>query len=222
MSNRVQSRSRCDRCRLREVLCICAEIPTLAIRGRVTILMHWREEKLSSNTAKLVALAVPRCEIRVRGAKDLPVQTDDLESADTRTLLLFPSPDSVELSAELLQTDPRPVHLIVPDGSWNQAKKVANREPHLRRLTRVRLPPGPPSKYFLREAPHPESLSTLEAIARALGITEGHPVQAQLETIFELMVERTLWSRGKLAASECKTPIPQAAFDAFFSDGCRG
>jgi len=46
---------------------------------------------------------------------------------------------------------------------------------------------------------------TLEAIARAIGILESPTAQASLETLMRILVERTLWSRGRLAASECKT-----------------
>jgi len=51
-------------------------------------------------------------------------------------------------------------------------------------------------------------LATLEAIARAMGILEGPEVQAALERPFRAMVERTLWSRGSVAAEDVSGGIP--------------
>ena len=101
------------------------------------------------------------------------------------------------LTPELLATDPRPITLLVPDGNWNQARKVALREPDLAGARRVRLPPGGPSRYLLRGHPDPQRVSTFESVARALGIIEGPELQAELEQIFDVFVERSLLTRGK-------------------------
>ena len=47
---------------------------------------------------------------------------------------------------------------------------------------------------------HPAALATFEAIARALGIIESPDVQAGMEDLFSLMVQRTLDSRGVTGA----------------------
>ena len=91
----------------------------------------------------------------------------------------------------------KPVTLIVPDGNWAQAKKAFKREKALHAFPRVKLPLGPPSKYWLRAAPRPEAVSTYEAIARAMGFLEGPEVQARMEAFFDVMVERTLHARGQ-------------------------
>jgi DTW domain-containing protein YfiP len=49
----------------------------------------------------------------------------------------------------------------------------------------------------LRRHTDPRFLATFEAIARALGVLESAAVQARLEHVFHLMVERTLASRGQ-------------------------
>jgi hypothetical protein len=45
---------------------------------------------------------------------------------------------------------------------------------------------------------------------RALGILEGPRVQEQLEQVFRLMVDRTLWSRGQLAGVDVSGGLPEA------------
>jgi len=54
-------------------------------------------------------------------------------------------------------------------------------------------------------------LSTIEAIARAKAILEGEQVQRTLERVFRAMVERTLWTRGELAAADVCGGIPEGA-----------
>jgi DTW domain-containing protein YfiP len=60
----------------------------------------------------------------------------------------------------------------------------------------VRLPEGPDTEWGIRREYHPNGLATFEAIARALGIIESPAVQAGMEELFRLMVQRTLHSRG--------------------------
>jgi DTW domain-containing protein YfiP len=182
----------------------------LILATRVTLYMHWRERLRTTNTGWLACLALPNSEIRLRGGpgqKICPVEAAPLKNA----ILLFPSPDAVELTPEWLARQPRPVTLVVADGSWSQAKKVPYRESGLAGIPNVKLPVGAPSCYRLRRSPHVQNLSTLEAIARALGVIEGREVQVSLESLFLKMVERRLWSMGQLRPEECVTVIPEEA-----------
>ena len=72
------------------------------------------------------------------------------------------------------------------------------------------LPDGPPSSYRLRAIGLPGRLSTLEAIARALGVLEGPAPEAALERALRLVVERTLWTRGCLPR-EAVEALPEGA-----------
>jgi DTW domain-containing protein YfiP len=199
-------------------LCLCPEIPILQLQTRIAVLMHCREKKLTTNTAGLACLALPNSQIYVRGEKNSRLDTREIISAVGQTVLLYPSDDAVELSSDLFQG---PITLIVPDGSWRQARKVAMRETALQGLLRVQLPEGAPSDYRLRHSPHPERLSTFEAISRAIGILEGPEHQALLDQLFLKKVERTMWSRGLLKPEKCVTQIPEAAFLASRIAGLR-
>lgn len=227
MPSRSLKSDHCQECRLFRPLCVCGIItemrPRLAeLPTRVTILMHVREISLPTNTARLAEAALPNSEIRLRGARDLPMSTEGLVTPERQSILLYPSEEAVELTPEVVARWDRPLNLIVPDGSWRQARKVASREPALHGIPQVKLPPGPPSNYRLRKEPNERSVSTFEAIARALGVIEGPAVQTMLEDLFEMRVERTLWSRGLLKRDETRFGIPQEAFDKFHRDGCRG
>lgn len=214
MPPRYQTTDRCGVCRIYRPLCLCGDIVPMSLDTRVTLYMHWRERLRTTNTGWLACLALPNSEIRLRGAREPEYQLDRAVPL-TNALLLFPSQAAVELTPELLARQPRPLTLVVPDGSWNQAKKVPHRESGLAGITTVKLPAGAPSCYRLRRSPREQNLSTLEAIARALGMIEGREVQESLERLFLKMVERRLWSMGQLKPEDCETVIPQEAILAF-------
>lgn len=231
MPSRSRRRDHCFECETFRGICLCETLAELrsklqCVQTRVIVLMHVREVTLPTNTARWAARAIPSCEIRLRGAMNLPMPTEGLVVPDRQSLLLYPSDEAVELTPEFVASfDDRPVNLIVPDGSWRQARKVATREPALAGIRQVKLPPGPPSRYRLRKEPNEQSVCTFEAIARALGVLErerGTSVQSQLEDLFDMRIERTLWARGTLKAEECRFPIPQAAYDAFMRAGRAG
>ncbi len=188
---------RCGRCYMRQEKCICSEIPTLTNKTRLTVLMHHRESYKTTNTARLAHLSLKNSQIIVRGLPQQPIDFANLWNENEEPLFLTLNEKSEVLSPELVASFKKPVHLIVPDGNWRQASKVGKREPALQSIRWVKLPPGPLSNYRLRFEHLKEGLSTLEAIARALGIIESSNLQVELERIFTLMVDRTLETRPK-------------------------
>jgi DTW domain-containing protein YfiP len=210
---RTISEHRCPRCEIRKPLCFCEFIPQIQLQTRLIIVMHTSEQSLTTNTGRLAAKALPNSEIRTRGKKNDPMSSLGLVRDGRQSLVLFPSPYAVELNAELVSRLARPVTLIVPDGSWAQTRRIVRRERALADIPHVKVPNGPPSEYRLRLQPSDRSLCTLEAIARALGILESRDAQARLEALLRVMVERTLWSRGTIAADQCTAAgIPSGAF----------
>jgi DTW domain-containing protein len=176
--------------------CVCDAAPRLDLRTRLLLIMHRGEVAKSTATGNLAMMALVNSELRIHGDKDTPLDLGDLDHSARRVLLLFPSETATPLSAEFVARDPRPVTLVVPDGSWRQARKFGRRIPGLDRAEPVTLPPGPPSRYRLRTETRDHGLATFEAISRALAVLEGQDVQTQLDALFHLMVERTLASRG--------------------------
>ncbi|WP_010583187.1 tRNA-uridine aminocarboxypropyltransferase [Schlesneria paludicola] len=207
------SHHRCPRCEIRRPLCFCAYIPDIVLKTRVLILMHTLEQVLPTNTAKLVYKSLPNSNIIVHGRKDERLSADSLHEPGRIPLLLYPSSHATELSPEFVASLSGPVTLIVPDANWRQTQKFVRREPALVGIPHVRIPAGPPSEYHLRVQRDESGVCTLEAIARALGIIESPDAQAKLELLLRVMVERTLWSRGRLMAEQCTiSGIPAEAF----------
>jgi DTW domain-containing protein YfiP len=66
--------------------------------------------------------------------------------------------------------------LFAVDGTWHQSEKMLRLSPTLARLPRVSVDAGRPSGYgLLRAEPGEVHLSTLEAVALALGDLESAP-----------------------------------------------
>jgi DTW domain-containing protein len=218
MSRRDNMRYRCGRCRMLGSLCVCPLMPSprLATRTRLVLVIHRFEDRKPTNTGRLAAECLANSEVIVRGHASEPTPPFFCD-AGSRPLLLFPYESATPLPELLDGLDARrPVTLIVPDGNWRQASKVRNRVAGLKDVPCVSLPAGEPSVYRLRAEAHETGLSTVEAIARALGLLEGEPVQRALERVFRAMVERTLWSRGSVATSEVTGGIPEGTQRAVF------
>ena len=137
-------------------------------------------------------------EMRVRGETREPLDLSDLLTDRYRTLLFYPTVDAVELDNELVAQDRTPIQLLVPDGTWRQARKVHYRHRELKDVPRVKISAPDISKFHLRAQHRPEGMATLQAIAHGLGVIEGDLVKEQLMKLYDAKVERTLIGRGLL------------------------
>lgn len=198
-------KARCERCRMHEELCICAKIPRLETRTRVEILMHAQERHKPSNTGRLAHLCLPNSDIRYRGEIGKPMSLEGLVREDYQSVFLALTPQSLELTPELVAGFEKPVQLIVPDGTWAQASRMSSKIAPELGVPLVKLRADQPSQYRLRSEHHPDGMATFEAIARALGVLErdeGPRVRGDMEKIFRIMTDRALYTRGKLRAEE--------------------
>lgn len=196
--------NRCPNCRINNYFCVCAELSTFKVETNVSLIVHVSELNLTSNTAQFVEKNLPdKAEIFIRGRMNDTFTADPILARSGRPLFLFPDENSVELNAEFIANNPGPYHLIVPDGSWTQAKRVKKREEKFDTIPTVRLPAGIVGEYKLRKAPQPEWVSTYEAVTYALGILEGKACEEHLMKFFRKWVQATLNSRtGNFSLSE--------------------
>jgi len=151
------------------------------------VLVHHFEAWKTTNTGRLAALALgARYELWGHPTVPPPAMPEG------RVLLLFPSDDARPLRPEDAAGAPT---LIVPDGTWPQARKIARRvhEACGDRVVRVRVEPDAASTYRFRRSARADALSTFEAIALAVAVLEGDAGPAVLrETtrLFDTFVER--------------------------------
>jgi DTW domain-containing protein YfiP len=190
-------------------LCLCAGVTKVDLVTRVIFIMHHREVAKTTATARLPLMLLSNAEVHLHGEAGSPLDLRSLHEQGRRVMVLFPSEGAATLTPDLVASDRRPVTLVVPDGSWRQASRAARRIPGLPQAEAVVLPPGPPSRYRLRQEPKPGGLATCEAVARALGLLESEAAQHELEALFERMVEGTLATRNQPRSSKI-APAPHA------------
>ena len=172
--------------------------------------MHQREARKPTNSGRLAHLCLPNSEVRLRGEIGRVLSLDGLIQNERQTLILYPSEESMELSNEYLLHIEKPITLIVPDGTWTQGSRTARRICQSLTIPHVKLPLGAPSNYRLRKEHDPQGMSTFEAISRALQIIEKNDIEKRMQPIFQTMVERMLYSRGKISAAEVFGGIPKS------------
>lgn len=188
------SRPVCARCTRPASHCLCAAIPRLVSRIRVTILQHSEESRHPLNTGRLVSL----------GLRDARLLCGEVFPEDTwkepDTWLLFPGEHAVDVNA--MSTPRPPVHIIVPDGTWRMARRLLRMNPGLAALPRLVLPPGEPSRYRVRQARQAGAVATVEAVVRTLNTLESPHCFDELLAPFDLMIEQQLASMAQAHARQ--------------------
>jgi DTW domain-containing protein YfiP len=187
----------CPVCFLHRTLCICDAIPSLTLKTKISLIVHAKELKRTTNTGRLALRALTNSEMRIRGEGREALDLSDLLTPEYRTLLFYPAENALELTPELVSADPRPIQLIVPDGNWRQASKVHYRHHELKDIPRVMIATPNESKIHMRAETTKEGMATLQAIAQALGVIEGSEVQEKLMALYNLKLTRTLTGRGQ-------------------------
>ena len=173
-------------------------VPRIELKTKITLVIHHRELARNSNTGLLALRALVNSAVRIRGEGREALDLQELLSPLYRTFLFFPCANAVELDGTLATQDQRPIQLIVPDGTWRQARKILIRHPELKELPRVKISAPNHSTFQLRAQSRPERMATLQAIAHGLGVIEGDPIRVQLMKLYNTKVERTLIGRGIL------------------------
>lgn len=186
----------CPQCFLNRDLCICHLFLQLNLKTRLCLIIHAKELKRTTNTGRLAIHCLTNSELRIRGETPAALDLSDLLTENYRSVLFYPAEGAQELNADFLNQDPRPIQLIVPDGNWRQASKVHYRHPELREIPRVMIKAANQSTHHLRAESSPEGMATLQAIAVAMGIIEGHEVQQKLMEVYNAKLAATLKGRG--------------------------
>jgi DTW domain-containing protein YfiP len=161
-------------------------VPRVRTRVEVVFLRHASERDRLSNTGHWAALALEGSAVLEQGLPGAPLDGSAL--AAPGTWVLFPSPHPPPPGA------PPPARLVVPDGTWPQARRMMQRVPELRALPRLPLPPPPPAPRLRR--PMAGGMSTLEALAAALRELGEPDAAAGLDALLAAGVELATRLRG--------------------------
>ena len=170
--------------------------------GVVLILQHPLEKKRKLATVPLLRKSLERCEVLVGRDFRRPGRFPELdrvmslaEAGECEVFVLYPGAESLDLAgvveegrkrATATESGSRRDHrwaLVAIDGTWQQAKEMFNCSkdrllpPGIKGIHRVNLNDGtrPLCRLPLRSEPLEGCVTTLEAVATALGILEDSP-----------------------------------------------
>lgn len=198
MEEAVAHRDVCWRCRRPRRVCWCDAVLPVASRTHVVFLQHPREAKVPVSTCRMAHLSLPNSELHV-GISAVGNPRLEEVCRQPGVALLFPSADATDVG----RLSQPPSTLVVVDGTWSNAKKIAERCPLLSTLPRVSFTPERPGAYRIRREPAEHCLSTIEAVAYVLERLEDAPGRfVPVLGAFDAMVERQL---GFLASNERRT-----------------
>ncbi|RZO65592.1 MAG: DTW domain-containing protein [Sandaracinaceae bacterium] len=186
---RQRTQPRCARCRLLDTDCVCALLWPVASRTRVVLVPHVREWRQPSNTGRLAVLGLWNSELAVWGRRAPRLDPSLLLREGETHLLLHPSE-----GARPIEPIEGRVRLLVPDGSWRRAGRIARRLAALPGVQPVRVDVGPHAR--LRRAPSPDKVHTAAAIAAALEALGDVDAAAALRASSAAMIARQLSARS--------------------------
>ena len=182
------------KCWLRFELCYCALVQPIHTKTKISIVMHSAERYKTSGTARLLELLLSNSTVYQVGLKDEPFTALLPDRAGTKRLLLFPDPSAPELTESYCKELGENLHLIIPDGTWPQAKRIARHKERLGDPINVRIAPAQ-TEYRLRRNLRSGTLCTAEAVAYALGALEGQLVEDKILELFREMTRRIISTR---------------------------
>jgi len=142
-------------------------------RTRFVFLMHpkeWKEEKAA--TGRLTHLCLSNSVIHMGvGFDDHEAVQALIQDPANRCCLLFPGREAINLSKGESPTDPADsgrLVVFVIDATWSLGRKMLRLSPSLQRLPRIMFTPSAPSRFVIKQQPHPGCLSTIESVHETL------------------------------------------------------
>ncbi len=157
-------RPTCSRCLSPLSRCICSLCPeNLTIDFPIIVFQHPDEEHHYLNTVKILKLSFKNIRVIVT---EHPKESDLDNSIHWH--LLFPGENALSLQQARNINDPKPMGLIILDGTWKKTKRFIFENSFLQTLPRLSLQHHYESIYELRKCDRKNFLSTLEAFSYLL------------------------------------------------------
>ncbi len=195
---------RCSVCRLHFPICLCATRPQLHFDTEIVLFMHYIESFKTSNTGILLQSCLTHSQLNLFGGQgNQCLDWDALEFDARDCAVLFPSPEAQPLAESWF-----PKRLIVPDGNWRQASKMAKKLQRRFGIRAVSIQANKPSNYRFRKAPKEGWICTYEAAVASLECLYGKEAVAPLDDYFLRVMDRLAWMKGWLDREAVYGGIP--------------
>lgn len=197
---------RCPGCLLLPSLCACDLRPELISAAAFCLIMYDSEPLKPSNTGRLIADVLPgstHAFLWSRTEPD-PALLALLDDPAYQPFLIFPDCEKApERVVSQASWDPakRPLFVLL-DGTWREARRMANKSPYLDRFPVLAVQPEQLSTYGMRVAAHDQHLCTAEVAACVLE-SSGFVAEGQaLQRWFNLFSQRYLAGKPSRASGE--------------------
>ncbi|XP_057309114.1 tRNA-uridine aminocarboxypropyltransferase 2-like [Hydractinia symbiolongicarpus] len=180
VESNVTKRFSCQKCGRPEKVCVCYTFPDapIEISTTVHILQHPREQDMRLlTTVPLLRECIPKDKgIIYRGRRFPETKFKtlyDILRDSQNAALLYPSSDAVTVEEYARETNSEAIDLFVLDGTWREAKSIYYNCKFLHSMRKVKLAGHWKSEFVIKTQPNNDSVSTLEAVAIALGQIEN-------------------------------------------------
>ena len=160
------------------------------------LLTHCKEFKRPSNTGNCVLEALgPASARKILWERVTPDEELLAVIASGKALLFYPDP---HLSEDRVNHDLSGIeHIILLDGTWQEAKKIYKRSPYLQGMNTFSLTTHRVSEYNIRRNQREGGLCTAECVIEALTIIgedeRADSVNAAFKALMNRMVCRVNW-----------------------------
>ena len=196
---------RCERCRVSQVFCACAWLPTPQGEAGVCLLMHDYESLKPSNTGWLIADTLKETFAFTwqRTAVD-PELLTLLDDPQWFPMVIFPAeyaqPERVveQVPADVSLSGKKPLFIIL-DATWTEARKMFRKSPYLDRFPVLSLHPQAIARYRLRRGRTAEHLCTAQVAALCLELADEGDVANTLSAWLEVFSDHYLAARDNKA-----------------------
>ena len=204
---------------------------------RLIVILHGVEARKMSNTGHYAKLVVPDCRVAIHGTRGgIPVDLKELEETHAadgrlwRTALFFPGLGAQAVTRDVATAlrapgsndQPTRLRIVIPDGTWSQARRMVKRLPTLACLPRYVLPPS--LTLNEREAMRPRGnpdlgrVSTCEAIAAVFGALGEVDAERALLDVYNAAALRIALMRGKMPLEPHRDILIRTAVDGAAGD----
>ncbi len=192
---------RCAGCRLVPSHCICALRPKVPTQAGMCLLMADIEPLKPSNTGWLIADVVADTFAfgwaRTEVAPELLALLNDPQ---WQPYVVFPREfaDDARVVHDVTHVvNKRPLFILL-DGTWDEARKMFRKSPHLQNFPVLSLQPEQLSRYKLRRAQSEAHLCTAEVGSLCLDLANDSQAATALNAYFEVFTEQYLKAKQQL------------------------
>lgn len=192
------SQERCIQCRLAVRDCVCRDMPAFWVEHKITLLTSKREERIISNTGRVLRWMLKNVSPVYMGEKGWEEEVNsEIRRTDYTPVILFPTPP-VCYGQTMVEVTGKPLNIFVLDTSWKNARRWLHK-PLLLPVKKIGLKTTPPSEYHLRKHPGQYHLCSFQAVALLMAELSPHGYAAaslQINEKFKLWVKSLARERG--------------------------